>query len=164
MHSGPWEKMLAFIDNTLTIYPEVKGFQVMNDAGTYMFNTYAGKWIEDTPGLRATVISTLRNWRAYSDSSPVRGVTQAINTYGRDGKKISIYVLGDDFAQGSMANVLKVIDNINEEDENGDRLVRIHGIGFSSDYLFADEGARRFSMLMREMASRNGGTFVGLNR
>jgi len=163
MRGNSWGKLLTFIDNTLTVYPEVKGFQIMNDRGEHMFNSTAGEWIEDTPGRRATVISILRDWFPYSESSPVNGVTQAINTYGRDGKKISIYVLGDDFASGSMTNVLNTIDTINEEDENGDRLVRIHGIGFFPENYMYRVGARRFAMLMREMASRNGGTFVGLN-
>jgi hypothetical protein len=168
MFNNPsWSKMLGVIDDTLNVYPEVKGIQVMNDMGDYMFDSYRGEWIPDTPGRRTQIMSTLRSWNPYSNSSPVEGVTRAINTFYAPDKKISIYVLGDDFQPGgSIRDVLRTIDRINVEDENGDRLVRIHGIGFPT--IFAGpqrfhQSVYRYSTLMREMTSRNGGTFVGLN-
>jgi len=167
MYGSAWNKMLGVIDDTLNVYPEVKGIQIMNDMGDYMFDSYRGKWIPDTPGRRNTIVSTLRTWNPFSNSSPVEGVTRAINTFYEPGKKISIYVIGDDFQPGgSIQNVLQTIDRINVEDENGDRLVRIHGIGFP--VIFAAQAryrqsVYRYSTLMREMTQRNGGTFVGLN-
>lgn len=166
MRGNAWNKMIAVINDTLDVYPEVKGVQIMNDMGEYMFNTYRGEWIPDTPARRNQIISTLRTWGPFSNSSPVEGVTRAINTFYSPEKKISIYVLGDDFQPGgSIQNVLQTIDRINIEDENGDRLVRIHGIGFPNNfYLDARfrQSAYRFANLMREMTKRNGGTFVGL--
>jgi len=167
MYGNAWNKMLGVIDDTLNVYPEVKGIQIMNDMGDYMFDSYRGQWIPDTPGRRNTIVSTLRTWNPFSNSSPVEGVTRAINTFYEPGKKISIYVIGDDFQPGgSIQNVLQTIDRINVEDENGDRLVRIHGIGFP--VIFAGQAryrqsVYRYSTLMREMTQRNGGTFVGLN-
>ena len=64
--------MLQVIDDTLDVYPEVKGIQVMNDMGDYMFDSYRGDWIADTPSLRNRILSTLRTWNPYSNSSPVR--------------------------------------------------------------------------------------------
>ncbi|HJN95620.1 MAG: hypothetical protein CMQ15_04185 [Gammaproteobacteria bacterium] len=168
MFNNPsWNKMLGVIEDTLNVYPGVKGIQVMNDMGDYMFDSYRGEWIPDTPGRRNQIISTLRNWNPYSNSSPVEGVTRAINTFYETDKKISVYVLGDDFQPGgSIQEVLRTIDRINVEDANGDRLVRIHGIGFPT--IFAGparfrQSVYRYSTLMREMTQRNGGTFVGLN-
>lgn len=168
MFNNPsWGKMLQVIDDTLNVYPEVKGIQVMNDMGDYMFDSYRGDWIPDTPGRRAQILATLRTWNPYSNSSPVEGVTRAINTFYAPDRKISIYVLGDDFQPGgSIQNVLQTIDRINVEDANGNRLVRIHGIGFPT--IFAgpqrfQQSVYRYSTLMREMTQRNGGTFVGLN-
>ena len=168
MFNNPsWNKMLGVIEDTLNVYPEVKGIQVMNDMGDYMFDSYRGQWIPDTAGRRRQIISTLRTWNPYSNSSPVEGVTRAINTFYSADKKISVYVLGDDFQPGgSIQQVLRTIDQINLEDENGDRLVRIHGIGFPT--IFAgprrfQQSVYRYSNLMREMTQRNGGTFVGLN-
>lgn len=168
MFNNPsWNKMLGVIDNTLDVYPEVKGIQVMNDMGDYMFNSYRGDWIPDTPGRRTEILNTLRSWNPYSNSSPVEGVTRAINTFYSPDRKISIYVLGDDFQPGgSIQEVLDTIDRINVEDAEGNRLVRIHGIGFPT--IFAgpqrfQQSVYRYSTLMREMTQRNGGTFVGLN-
>lgn len=167
MYGNAWGKMLQVIDDTLNVYPEVKGIQIMNDMGDYMFGSYRGKWIPDTPGRRSQITSTLRNWNPFSNSSPVEGVTRAINTFYSPDKKISIYVLGDDFQPGgSIRDVLRTIDRINVADENGDRLVRIHGIGFP--VIFGaqarfQQSVYRYSTLMREMTQRNGGTFVGLN-
>ncbi|MBL4572998.1 MAG: VWA domain-containing protein [Gammaproteobacteria bacterium] len=167
MYGNAWNKMLGVIEDTLNVYPEVKGIQIMNDMGDYMFGSYRGKWIPDTPGRRSTILSTLRTWNPFSNSSPVEGVTRAINTFYEPGKKISIYVIGDDFQPGgSIQDVLQTIDRINVEDENGDRLVRIHGIGFP--VIFSNprqyrQSVYRYSTLMREMTQRNGGTFVGLN-
>lgn len=168
MYNNPsWNKMLGIIEDTLNVYPEVKGIQVMNDMGDYLFDSYRGQWIPDTPGRRRQILSTLRTWHPYSNSSPVEGVTRAINTFYSPDKKISIYVLGDDFQPGgSIQEVLRTIDRINLEDENGDRLVRIHGIGFPTIFQAAArfrQSVYRYSNLMREMTQRNGGTFVGLN-
>lgn len=168
MFNNPsWNKMLGVIDDTLNVYPQVKGIQIMNDMGNYMFDSYRGEWIPDTPGRRQQIMSTLRNWNPYSNSSPVEGVTRAINSFYAPDKKISIYVLGDDFQPGgSIQEVLRTIDRINVEDANGNRLVRIHGIGFPT--IFAgprrfQQSVYRYSTLMRELTQRNGGTFVGLN-
>ena len=168
MFNNPsWGKMLGVIEDTLNVYPEVKGIQIMNDMGDYMFDSFRGQWITDTPARRTQILSTLRNWNPFSNSSPVEGVTRAINTFYAPDKKISIYVLGDDFQPGgSIRDVLRTINRINVEDADGNRLVRIHGIGFPT--IFAgparfQQSVYRYSTLMREMTQRNGGTFVGLN-
>lgn len=162
-----WSKMLETIDDTLNVYPEVKGIQVMNDMGDYMFDSYRGQWIPDTPARRTQILATLRTWQPYSNSSPVEGVTRAINTFYEPDKNISLYVIGDDFLPGgSIQEVLRTIDRINVEDANGNRLVRIHGIGFPTIFELPrrfHQSVYRYSTLMREMAQRNGGTFVGLS-
>ena len=166
MFNYSWSKMLEVFIDTLEIYPEVKGIQVLNDMGEYMFSSFKGNWIPDTPARRKAIIQRLRSWNPFSNSSPVEGITQAIQTYYAPDKKISIYVLGDEFSGNSIADVVRSIDRINVEDENGERLVRIHGIGFpvlfSKPQQYQITGIR-FATLMRELARKNGGTFVGLN-
>ena len=167
MYENAWGRMLEVIEETLDVYPEVRGIQVMNDMGDYMFDSFRGEWIPDTPSRRVQILSTLRTWDPYSNSSPVEGVTAAIGSFYSPDRKISVYVLGDDFQQGgSIEQVLRTIDRINVEDANGDRLVRIHGIGFpvilSGSARFQQSGYR-YASLMRELTQRNGGTFVGLN-
>ena len=166
MFSYSWERMLQELEATLSIYPEVKGIQVMNDMGNYLFSRYRGQWIPDTPGRRKIIMQNLRNWNVFSNSSPVEGITQAIRTFYDPGKKISIYVLGDEFTGESIARVVDTVDRINREGADGERLVRIHAVGFPVQFIRAahlQTTGIRFATLMRELTFRNGGTFVGLN-
>ena len=160
-----WGRMMDVIVEILDIYPEVKGIQIMNDMGDYMFRSYQGDWIPDTAARRTAIIQRLRTWNPFSNSSPVEGITTAIRTYGNSGLKISIYVLGDAFTGDSISNIVRAVDSLNPEDDEGNRLVRIHGIGFPVHFVDQRYGLRdgmRFATLMRELARRNGGTFVGL--
>ena len=166
MFSYAWERMIEEIQATLAIYPEVKGIQVMNDMGQYMFSRYRGQWIPDTPGRRKVIMQNLRNWNVFSNSSPDEGITAAIRTFYDPGKKISLYVFGDEFTGDSIATVVETVDRINQTDAEGNRLVRIHGVGFPVQFIRASHlqtTGIRFATLMRELAYRNGGTFVALN-
>lgn len=166
MFSYSWERMLQELENTLRIYPQVKGIQILNDMGKYMFSRYRGKWIPDTPGRRKVIMQTLRNWNVFSNSSPVEGIIQAIRTFHQPDKKISIYVFGDEFTGKSIADVITTVDRINRADAEGNRLVRIHAVGFPVQFSRAPHlqtTGIRFATLMRELTYRNGGAFVGLN-
>ena len=102
----------------------------------------------------------------FSNSSPVEGITAAIRTFYDPDKKISLYVFGDEFTGQSIADVIDTVDRINVEDAEGNRLVRIHGVGFPVQFIRAEHlqtTGIRFATLMRELAYRNGGTFVALN-
>lgn len=166
MFNYSWDKMMEVVADTLQIYPEVKGIQVLSDQGDYMFSTFRGQWIPDTPARRAAIMQRLRTWNPFSTSSPTKGILTAIQTFYDPGKKISLYVLGDEFTGDSIAQVVDTVDRINMADETGERLVRIHGIGFpvmfSQPRRYQTTGIR-FATLMRELARKNGGTFVGLN-
>jgi hypothetical protein len=80
MFSYAWERMLLEMEATLNIYPEVKGIQVLNDMGNYLFSRYRGEWIPDTPARRSLILQNLRNWNVFSNSSPVEGITNAVRT------------------------------------------------------------------------------------
>ncbi|MEX2489115.1 MAG: hypothetical protein WD356_06245 [Pseudomonadales bacterium] len=166
MFNYGWPLMLQKVEETLQIYPQLKGIQVMNDMGNYMFSQYAGDWIPDTRARRQAIIKRLESWNVFSNSSPVEGITKAISTYYQPGRKISLYVFGDEFTGRSIQNVLDTVDSINRADEQGNRLVRIHAVGFPVQFAnpprYQDTGIK-FSILMRELCRRNGGTFVGLN-
>ena len=163
MFNYVWPMMLKKVEETLNAYPKVKGFQVMNDEGVYMFTGYKGKWIPDTPAQRRTVIERLRTWNAFSNSSPIEGIVEAIRTYHAKDKKISVYVFGDEFTGSSIDSVVKAVDIINREDETGERRVRIHAIGFPVRPDAPQYTSIRFATLMRILCQRNGGTFVGLD-
>lgn len=166
MFNYSWERMIDVMTETLDVYPEVKGIQVMNDEGEYMFTSFRNDWIPDTPARRQAIIQRLRTWNPFSNSSPVEGIIEAIRTFHDPGKKISLYVLGDEFTGNSISEVIDTVDRINTNGANGERLVRIHAIGFpvifSQPRRYQTTGIR-FATLMRELTKRNGGTFVGLN-
>ena len=160
MYQGPWNLVIQKITETLAVYPKLKGIQVLNDEGEYMFSSYSGRWIPDSPSIRKNITSRLQYWNPYSDSSPVEGITEAINTFYDRDKQISIYVFGDDFPRGSVEAVCRYVARINKADRFGNRLVRIHGIGFPTQIGTAN-GAK-FAHLMRKLSEQNGGTFVAL--
>jgi hypothetical protein len=166
MYNYAWPLVLQKVEETLAVYPRLKGIQVMNDMGNYMFTQYAGAWIPDTDARRRAIIERLRSWNVFSNSSPVEGITKAISTYYKPGRKISLYVFGDEFSGRSIQRVVDVVDRINRTDSKGNRLVRIHGVGFPVQFANPpryQETGIKFSILMRTLCERNGGTFVGLN-
>jgi len=165
MQQYNWRRVQEKLTETLEVYPEVKGIQIMNDNGNYMFEQYAGKWIPDTPGRRQAIMNTMRSWAPFSDSNPVDGIMYAIDTFWSPEKKISIYVFGDDFGGKSAEPVVRAIAQKNRVQADGSQMVRIHAVGFP---LFQFGGGRipnetqKFAALMRVLCERNGGTFVGL--
>ena len=166
MYNYAWPLVLQKVAETLAVYPRLKGIQVMNDMGNYMFTQYAGAWIPDTDARRRAIIDRLRSWNVFSNSSPVEGITKAITTYYKPGRKISLYVFGDEFSGRSIQQVVDVVDRINRTDSKGNRLVRIHGVGFPVQFANPpryQETGIKFSILMRTLCEKNGGTFVGLN-
>ena len=166
MQVAAWEKVKKEMLNILDIYPEVKGIQVLNDMGQYMFVNFSKKWMSDSPEMRKNIISKLANWAPFSNSSPVEGINAAIQTFYKPGRKISIYTLGDDYQGRSIRNVVKAVDKLNKAHRGVDRLVRIHAIGFPVHFPpggTPSASAIKFAALMRELSYNNGGTFIGLN-
>jgi hypothetical protein len=165
MFQGPWRLVLQMVSETLQVYPTIKGIQVLNDEGKYMFSSYAGKWIPDTPSSRRNIIRRLSSWNPYSDSSPVEGITEAINTFYQPGRKVSIFVFGDDYPRGSVEAVVRYVDRVNQAGSDGSSLMRIHAVGFPTQFVRGTSpNALRFANLMRVLCERNGGSFVALTR
>jgi hypothetical protein len=166
MKGNAWPMVMRKMRETLDLYPKVKGIQVMNDMGNYMFSQYRGTWIPDTPARRSAILKTLATWEAFSNSSPVEGINAAIRDFYDSDKKISLYIFGDEFSGNAMQPVMDTVAGLNKANAQGERRVRIHGVGFPV-MLDAPPGmgitGYRFATLMRALCERNGGTFVGLN-
>jgi hypothetical protein len=165
MRQYAWDRVQQQLRETLEVYPTVKGIQVMNDMGEYMFKSYRNEWIPDTPARRQAIIDGLRNWNAFSNSSPREGILEAIETFYDPEKKISLYVYSDDFAQGSINAVVREVDRKNRAGAEDGRRVRIHAVAFPVYYEVTGgelPSAARFAVLMRVLCQRNGGTFVAL--
>ena len=161
MQTWAWAGVQRKVREALDIYPRVKGIQVMNDMGDYMFPEFARRWIPDSPARRRDILKRLANWSPQSNSSPVEGIQRAINTFYASDKKISIYVFGDDFQGKSIEAVVDTVDRVNRIAEDGTRRVRIHAVGFP--VVVGNASGDRFAALMRELTFRNNGTFVGLS-
>jgi len=150
-----WEIVMRTLDEILASHPEFKGLQVLSDNGEYLIPGYAGMMIPDTQAARSRASEKLRSWNALSNSSPAEGLEIALKAFAKTKESLSIYVFGDDFTGNSFDEVLSVVDRWNVG-EDGQRLASIHGVGFP--WGIGD----RYATLMREVAYRNKGVFVGL--
>ncbi len=167
MRSYAWDRVQQQIRETLEVYPTVKGIQVLNDDGQYMFRSSRNEWIPDTPTQRAEILERLRDWRAVSNSSPREGILAAIDTFYDPDKKISLYVYSDDFSAGTgqINAVVREVDRRNTLNADGQKRVRIHAVAFPVYYEVTGNElltAADFAILMRALCLRNGGTFVAL--
>ena len=159
MRKDAWRAVLGTLTDTLKVYPKIKGIQIMNADGAYLFPSSSGRWIPDSPTRRSLIIRALANWRDFSFSSPTQGIASAISTFYEESKKISIVVFGDDFQETSAESLIRYVERINKADRHGNRLVRINAVGFPTPGSLNPSG---FANLMRVLCERNGGTFVAL--
>jgi hypothetical protein len=162
MQGGHWETAMEVMREILDIYPRLKGLQIVDDNGRELIAGTRGRWLTDSNNLRGDIVQRMRNWRAFSDSNPADGIELAIKNYWSADKRISIYVLGDEFTGETIQGALDAVDRINRPDETGRRRVRIHAVGFPEAPGMTPFTNIRFSALMRAMCDRNDGTFVGL--
>lgn len=157
-----WDTATEVMKEILNIYPRVRGIQVMSDQGGYMFETTRGQWLTDSPQQRERIVKRMDDWRAYSKSSPVAGIEEAIRRYAAPDKRISVYVLGDEFTGDSIQEALDEVRKLNKPDAQGRKPVRIHGIGFPNAPDYPPFTSIRLSALMRAICEENNGTFVGI--
>jgi hypothetical protein len=162
MQTFSWQRAQQKMREVLEIYPKVKGIQVLDDEGGYMFSEYRGKWIPDSAARRNAILNAFRRWQSFSNSSPVEGIVAAIRAFYSPEHRISIYVLGDEFTGPSIQDVVDTVERINRDDQRGEPRVRIHAIGFPLGPNVPQYTSIRFATLMRILCARNGGTFVGL--
>jgi len=166
MQAGAWRTVVDTVEDTLKIYPKIKGIQVIDTDGYYLDEKYAGRWIPDTSSNRRHILNGIRNMRQARNSSPRRGVQKAIEKFYQPGLKISIFIFGDDFDEDrtTIEQIASFVDNINTSDEFGNRLVRIHAVAFPVQVGQFSYRFIRFSQLMRTLCERNGGTFIALTK
>ena len=149
-----WGQVTSKVKQLLSIHPQVRGMQVLSDMGDSLISGYDKKWIPDTPSARKNFNQSLANMSGFSNSSPVEGIERALRVYAPKAEKLAIYVLGDDFTGGDFESVLASIDRLNTK--GAARVARIHAIGFPWGQ------GDRFATLMREVAYRNNGVYLGL--
>ena len=161
MQSAHWDTANTVMREVLDIYPKVKGLQILDDNGKEMFGGTRGTWLTDSPRQRAQIVERMKTWQPFSDSDPSDGIEIAIRTYWAPDKRISLYVMGDEFTGRSIQAAIDSVTKVNKTDEQGRRRVRIHAIGFPEGNM-APFTNIRFAALMRAMCEQNNGTFVGI--
>lgn len=150
---------------TLDAHPSVRGFQVMNDTGAYLFEDRRGEWLPDTPDTRFAILDALGDWDGFSTSTPREGVVAAIEALHDPAKRTAFYVFGDDLAKDSLDDALESIEAANLDPETGTAKVRINAVALPV-YLEVTDGellsAANYAVLMRRLALKSGGAFVAL--
>jgi hypothetical protein len=162
MQGNHWDDARDVMREILDIYPRVKGLQIMDDEGKVMLEGTRGRWLSDSSELRSQIVTKMRTWRSFSNSSPVEGIEEAIRVYWASDKRISLYVLGDEYTGDSYQQALNEVALVNKPDSAGRRRVRIHAIGFPEGKDMTPFTNIKFSALMRMMCEQNNGTFVGI--
>lgn len=154
-----WQSVSKEIERFWLLYPKLKGFQIMNDNGKYLYTRNKGRWISDSYRARKEALSRMNSWLGFSNSSPVEGIEQAIDDLYREGLKMAIIVVGDDYQGHSFQAFLNKVDrkvkarSVNEGD------LRIHAMGFWNEITAQPQ---QFGSLMRELTNRYDGAFVAL--
>ena len=162
MTTNHWDINLAIVDEILSLYPHVQGLQVLNDQGTYMYEGTRGRWLADTAQQRKEIRERAKRWRAFSQSNPVPGMEEAVRSYWAPDRRVSVFVLGDEFTGDSIQEAFDSIGSLNKPGPDGRRPLRIHAIGFPEGADMSPFTNIRFSALMRLICEQNDGTFVGM--
>jgi hypothetical protein len=149
------------IEETLYAFPQLKGLQILDADGNYLYPGSSGSWLPDSPSKRQEILARYLRWDNNSGSNPSLGIIQAINDFQATGDKISIFIFGDELATRDSTTFISIVENRNPDLPNGDQQFRIHAVGFPTNYAERDSG-RNFSDVMRILAYRNGGSFVGI--
>ena len=163
-----WERVVEEIDNVLSLDPQVRGFQVMNDQGAYLFDASKRRWMPDSPSARRRALRRMRDWQPYSASNPARGILTAVrDLYAKD-RRMAIFVFGDEYESNDFGGFLKEVDRGVSARTAGGASLRIHAIGFWNQSFEEGSGApfsassRNFGILMRELTRRHQGAFLAL--
>ena len=165
---GIWGQVVAEIGHVLSIYPQVRGFQILNDQGNYLFDSSKRRWMPDSPGARRRALNRMRNWQPYSGSNPARGILTAVrDLYAKD-RRMAIFVFGDEYQSDDFGGFLKEVDRGVAARTAGGAALRIHAVGFWNQGFEEGGGvpfaasSRNFGILMRELTRRHQGAFLAL--
>ncbi len=164
-----WDRVVEEIGNILSIYPRVRGFQVLNDQGTYLYGGGNRRWIPDSPSNRRRALNRMQNWRPFSGSNPAPGIRTAIRDLYASDRKMAIFVVGDEYQSDDFDGFLDAVDSSVARRDVGRGALRIHAIGFWNQGLEQGFGGgyfaastRNFAILMRELTHRHQGAFLAL--
>ena len=154
-----WDHVIREMERFWLLYPDIKGFQIMNDNGHYLSRIGQGRWIPDNKIARKTALHKMKSWFSFSNSSPAEGIIEAIGDLYRDDIKMAIVVVGDEYSGSSFTPLLDKIDKkVRSRSVKADSL-RIHALGF---WNMVGSTGNKFGMLMRALTARYDGAFVAI--
>ncbi|MYD44822.1 MAG: hypothetical protein F4W92_00495 [Gammaproteobacteria bacterium] len=156
---GIWDHVIKEMERFWLLYPDIKGFQIMNDNGHYLSRIGSGRWIPDNKLARKAALHKMKSWYSFSNSSPAEGIVEAIGDLYRDDIKMAIVVVGDEYSGGSFTTLLDEIDRKVRSRSVKAESLRIHALGF---WNMVGGSGNRFGMLMRALTARYDGAFVAI--
>lgn len=154
-----WPEVVGEIESVLSIYPDIKGFQILSASGEYLWKP--GIWIKDTTGNRAVAKARVASWSAYSASNPEEGILTAVRDLYRPAIAMAIFVFGDDYMGTDYGNFLSAVRVGVDRHASALGALRIHAFGFDSE---ASSQRAKYATLMRELTRRHDGAFLALSR
>ena len=165
MQQYQWDRVQQQLRETLEVYPTVKGIQVMNDEGEYMFKSYRDEWIPDTPTRRQAILDTLKNWAAVLELESARGHPRGDRQVLRPEQEDLAVRLQRRLPAG-LDQPRRARDRSAQPRRRERQAPRAHPrrrvpgrVPDAGGELFT---AANFATLMRIVCQRNGGTFVAL--
>ena len=151
-----WSRVTKVIEEVLTNYPDLLGYQVLSDQGAFLSGTEQ-KWLMPKEKNIRSTVAKLKSWTTYSNSSPVEGVRVAVSNLYEPGIKMGLFVLGDDYTGTDFDSFLAEIDGITSAVGRKGQL-RIHSLGFFNDEY--TQNPERFGRLMQVLTFNHGGAFL----
>jgi hypothetical protein len=166
-----WDALQRHVAETLAAHPKALGFQFVTDEGAYLLESYRDAWIPNSAEARNAALEALPDWNSFSNSDSREGIIAAIDALYAPDKRIAMYVYGDDqgrspdVALRAPVEMLDAIERANRVATTGARKVRINAVALPA--IFEMTGgemlsAAGYAALMRELALRNGGSFVAI--
>jgi hypothetical protein len=171
MKQYAWQALQRHLAETLAAHPNALGFQFVTDEGAYLLESYRDAWIPNTAEAKSAVFQALPEWNSFSNSDPREGIVAAIEALHTPDKRIAIYVYGDDQGGSTDAalrapiEMLGAIERANRVAATGARKVRINAVALPAVFEMTGGdllSAANYAALMRELAGRNGGSFIAL--
>jgi hypothetical protein len=162
MRMYAWDRVQRQILETIERHVNLEGIQVMSDEGEYLLQGHRGTWIPNAPSELQSIRDGLSAWRAFSNSSPSEGIAVALRTFDVPGKRVSLYVLGDDLAGGSIEAILEAVEESNRDRATGAARMRINAVVLPVYLEVAGEllSSAEYAMLMRDLTLHHGGALL----
>lgn len=154
-----WDRVIQEVERFWLLYPDIKGFQIMNDNGHYLSRIGKGRWIPDNKRARSIALQKMKSWFSFSNSSPAEGIVQAIEDLYRDDIKMAIVVVGDEYSGNNFQPLLDKIDRSARAQSVQTDSLRIHALGFWNTVGYS---GNNFGMLMRALTGQYEGAFVAI--